>query len=132
MTTKTRPRGRPTDYRKEYIKIALDLGKQGKTIACIAAEIGVAKSTVQDWAEAHIDFGVAMKQSKASAERWLVDRALQRCDGTSNGSDNMIKWMLAAAHGWRDRSDEAPAVSTTNVDINFNDVKPDLNGDTVP
>lgn len=67
------PAGRPTDYDPEYCDLVIDLGKQGKSKAYMAAEIGVARQTLENWAAAHPEFMDAMTRAMTFAQAWWED-----------------------------------------------------------
>ena len=105
--------------------VPIAVGKQGGTIASVASKIGVAKSTIQLWAKEHSEFSAAMDLGKVHAEHYLVKLALERCKGANQGgSDNMLKWLLACAHGWRDKEPDTNVTLTLKNDIDFSTLKP--------
>ena len=55
--------GRPTDYRPEYCRRAIELGRQGKSRAQIAAALDQARQTLYDWERAHPEFLDAMRRA---------------------------------------------------------------------
>jgi hypothetical protein len=64
---------RPTDYDPAYCGQVIEYGKQGKSVAWMAAEIGVSKQTLHNWMAAHPEFMDAMDAAKAQAQRWWED-----------------------------------------------------------
>ena len=74
------PAGRPTDYRPEYCEAVIEYGRMGKSIAWMASELSVAKSTLQLWEKDIPEFSVAMTQARALSQRWWEDA----------GQDNML------------------------------------------
>jgi hypothetical protein len=72
--------GRPTDYRPEYCEQVIEYGKRGKSVAWMAAELGVAKQTIHNWAEEHPEFLDAFNVAKLHSQRWWEDA----------GQDNML------------------------------------------
>ena len=74
------PAGRPTDYRPEYCDAVIEYGRMGKSLAWMAAELGVAKSTLQLWEKDIPEFSVAMTQARVLSQRWWEDA----------GQDNML------------------------------------------
>lgn len=128
--TKKHPGGRPTKYRKEYCKMAVDLGKEGKTLVHLANTLGVTKSSINEWGSVHPEFSHALAQCKAGAEQWLLDRASERMAGGNVGaSDTLLKFMLSAAHGYREKTDvtsdiKADVTHKGTVDITFVDMVP--------
>ena len=60
-------------YKPEYCDTAIELGKEGKSLAGIAAEIGVTRWTLMNWAAAHVEFSTAIELAKEYAQRWWED-----------------------------------------------------------
>ena len=54
--------GRPTKYDPEYCKVAIDLGRKGKSRESIAANLNVSWNTLNIWAENHPEFFEALEQ----------------------------------------------------------------------
>jgi hypothetical protein len=120
--------GRPSKYDPKYCDIAIELGKKGKTLVHIANEIGVAKMTLNVWARDHNEFFYALQRCKALNEQFWLDLAEKKGTGKGKGSDTIIKFMLSAAHGYRERTDVISDNSNTNstaVELSFVDVKPE-------
>lgn len=67
------PIGRPTDYRIEYCEQVVELGRQGKGHAQIAAALNQARQTLYDWADAHPEFLDAMTRAKDLSQAWFED-----------------------------------------------------------
>jgi hypothetical protein len=73
--------GRPTKYNaEEHPRAAEDLARKGATLADIAEKLGVARSTLQSWLDAHPEFSVAIRAGRAetddNVERSLLARAV--------------------------------------------------------
>ena len=115
--------GQPTKYRKEYCKIAIELGKQGKQPVSIACAIGVSKSTIHEWASVHPEFSDAFALSRAYCEEWYVNKLQERVEGLNQGgSDTLIKYMLSASHNYREKSDVTSTVDMTvkgKIELDF-------------
>jgi DNA-binding XRE family transcriptional regulator len=85
------PAGRPTDYRPEYCASVVEFGRMGKSLTWMAAELGVAKSTLQLWEKEKPEFSVAMTQARALSQQWWEDAGQQSMllspgQGTFNAS----------------------------------------------
>lgn len=88
--------GRPCKYKPEYCKIAIDMGREGKTSLHIGNKIGVVKSTLHEWAKKYPDFSNALEFSKNLAHQFHMDEL----DSTENPTRfNAKKWMLSACFG---------------------------------
>jgi len=97
------PFGRPTLYKPEYCEQIVEFGKRGETFVCFAAEIGVCRDTISEWAAKYQDFSLALKQAKICAETYFIRLGTKACGGDQTLNFTAIKFFLAAAHGWRDK-----------------------------
>lgn len=70
----TNPVGRPTDYRAEYCERVIELGREGKSPAQIAAALDVARATLGLWADAHPEFMAAFTRAKDLSQAWFEDK----------------------------------------------------------
>lgn len=62
--------GRPTDYREEFCIKVIELGKQGFSKVQIAAELDVAKATIQNWEKEHPEFLASMTRAMTFSQAW--------------------------------------------------------------
>jgi hypothetical protein len=99
------PVGRPSNYKPEYCQQAIELGKIGKTMVHIANAFGKTKSVLHFWMDEHPEFAEAIALSKQLNEAYWLDLADSRANGLHQGSDVLIKFMLSAAHGYREKMD---------------------------
>jgi len=65
--------GRPTDYRPEFCEQVIELGRQGKSHAQIAASIGCSRRVLYDWQAAHPEFLHAIMEARDLAQAWFED-----------------------------------------------------------
>ncbi len=68
------PGGRPTDYKPEYCKRVVAMGKRGKSPAQMASALGVARQTIDNWGERQPAFLDALARARTEAQRWWEDR----------------------------------------------------------
>lgn len=66
--------GRPTDYRPEFCEQVVELGREGKSHAQIAAALDVARQTLHNWADAHPEFLDAITRARDLAQAWFEDK----------------------------------------------------------
>lgn len=66
--------GRPSDYLPEYCERVIELGRQGKSHAQIAAALDVARQTLHNWCDAHPEFLDAMTRARDLAQAWWEDK----------------------------------------------------------
>jgi hypothetical protein len=83
------PAGRPTDYLPEHCQQVLDLGREGKSHAQIAAELGVARQTLHNWAAQHPEFMDAITHARDLAQSWWETKGQ---DGLEKPGFNASLW----------------------------------------
>lgn len=98
-------RGRPTDYHPGLCDRVLEWGKQGKSRAWIADEIGVVRNTLKNWEAAHSEFLTAMERAQVAAQRWWEDKGQT---GMESREFNASIWSRSMAarfpDDWRETS----------------------------
>ena len=62
--------GRPPKYKPEFCDRIIELGKMGFSQAQMAADIGIAKQTITDWAKQHSDFSDALMHARTFSQAW--------------------------------------------------------------
>lgn len=62
--------GRPSKYDEAICQRVIDLGKEGKSLTQIAVALNVPKSTLQSWADQHIEFSAALTRAKQCEQAW--------------------------------------------------------------
>ena len=65
--------GRPTDYRPEFCEQVIELGRQGKSHAQIAATLGCARKTLYEWQSLYPEFSNAIMYARDLAQAWFED-----------------------------------------------------------
>lgn len=73
--------GRPTKYDPRYCDEVIRCCTGGASLTSFAAEIGVARRTLHNWAEAHPEFADACEVAHALACRWYEERLRKVADG---------------------------------------------------
>ncbi len=68
------PAGRPSAYDAAYCDEVIDLGKQGKSKAQMAAAFDVSRQTIDNWAAAHEEFLEALSRAEAHAQAYWEDK----------------------------------------------------------
>ena len=66
--------GRPTSYRAEYCDTVRLSGAEGKTLAEMARDIGVDRSTLADWCKIHPEFSRAVRAGLDTAQAWWEEQ----------------------------------------------------------
>lgn len=79
ITAKEKPPGyvfgRPAVYRAEFCDRIIELGKLGYSQAQMAADLGVSKQTITDWAKSHDDFSDALTLARTYSQSWWEMKA---------------------------------------------------------
>lgn len=65
---------RPTDYDASYCEAVIDLGREGKSKAQMAAHFDVSRQTIDNWAAAHPEFLEALNRAMAHCQAWWENR----------------------------------------------------------
>ena len=65
--------GRPTDYRPEFCEQVIELGRQGKSHAQIAAGLGCSRRVLYLWQAEHPEFMHAIMEARDLAQAWFED-----------------------------------------------------------
>jgi hypothetical protein len=79
------PVGRPTDYDPKYCELVIEMGRQGKSKAQIAATIGVTRKTMWTWCSVHEEFLNAIEYAEELALQWWEDIAQDHLKQTKDG-----------------------------------------------
>lgn len=69
------PAGRPTLYRPEYCERVMELGREGKSKAQWAADIGVSRQTLDTWGATHPEFLDALTHATDLQLAWWESKA---------------------------------------------------------
>lgn len=117
--------GRPTAYKPEYCQMMLDFfdrdyteivdGKREASnfpsVAGFARKIGVAKSTLYEWAKHHEAFSNVLSQCKDAQEDILINNSLK---GGYNAP--FAQFLLKNTHGFRDKTEVDQTISEVKID----------------
>ena len=77
-------RGRPTAYKAEFCQLVLELAAQGFSLGGVAGQIGITRSTINKWIDAHPEFSEAC--SRAAAGRLWFWESVSIHVGLTGGS----------------------------------------------
>jgi transposase len=74
MSDETKPKGpggRPSLYKPEYCDRVIEFGREGMSVVEMAAELGVARSTLEEaWPAAHEEFSEAFARARELSQAW--------------------------------------------------------------
>jgi hypothetical protein len=104
--------GRPTLYKPEYCQYLLEDMAQGFSLTAFAGLIGVSRSTINMWMDAHPEFSEAVSQGKALQLRaWELDaRNIARGNGGPGASTMTVFGLSNLGDGeWRNKQDHTLA-----------------------
>lgn len=104
---------RPSTYKPEFCEAVVEAGKQGKSIAWMAAFFDVNKDTIYEWAKVHPEFSDALTRARAHAQAWWEDRGQ---DGMATPGFNGSVWSRSMAARFPDDWREQKGVELTGRD----------------
>lgn len=105
--TPKRPPWRPTDYKPEFCERVIEWGRLGKSKAWMAAELGVAKSTLQLWEKVHPDFSAALSYAIALSQQWWEDSGQTGMTADKFNNGVWVRSMAARfPEDWRETTDQ--------------------------
>ena len=96
--------GRPTKYEPRYCDEIVKFCRDGYSLTAFAGEIGVARSTITEWAERHEEFSVAVSRAKAVACRWWEDKLRKRADGEGSATAAVFGVKNMGGDDWQEKS----------------------------
>lgn len=101
--------GRPTKYQEAYAELVIEEMATGKSLTAFAAEIGVARSSINEWMEHHDEFSEAVKIAKAKCAAWWEAKGrLLATTGGGPGQATAVIFGLKnmAADDWREKVEQ--------------------------
>lgn len=106
------PAGRPTSYREVYCNEVISHMAEGASLTSFAADIGVARSTINEWMANNPEFSEAVKIGKAKCAAWW-ERIGRENAQTGGGNATLVIFGLKnmAAEDWREKSEQVVTFS---------------------
>lgn len=98
--------GRPSKYEPRFCDELIECAAKGYSLAGFAGKIGVARSTISEWADAYPEFSNAVARARSSAAYSWETRAIRVGDeGGGPGASQMIQFALRSLAGddWHDK-----------------------------
>ena len=114
-----RPIGRPSKYKPEYCAAIVAHMSEGASATSFAAEIGVSRSTITEWAGEHPEFSAAVTRGKAKCAAWW-ERVARTNAVTGDGNATLTVFGLKnmRPEDWADRIEhtgkDGGAIETVN------------------
>lgn len=101
------PAGRPSKYQESYCDLVIEHMAEGASLTSFAAEIGVARDTISEWAVQHEEFSVAVKIGKAKCAAWWekIGRS-NAISGDGNATLVIFGLKNMAAEDWREKTEQ--------------------------
>ena len=105
------PAGQPTLYRPEYCERVIELGKLGMSVVEMAADMGVARNTLEtNWPANNPEFLQAFTQAKQLSQAWWesmgrVNLIMPPSSGTFQASVWSRSMAARFPADWREKSD---------------------------
>lgn len=115
--------GRPSAYNPSYCDVVVRLGADGYSKARMAAHIGVAKQTIDNWAKAHPDFLDALTRANTLSQAWWEQEAQ---NGLKNREFNAGIWDKSVKSMFRDDYTERTINEHVGKDDGPIEIKDDL------
>jgi hypothetical protein len=98
------PAGRPSKYEPAFCEAVVEHMKDGASLTSFAASIEVARSTINEWIDAHPEFSEAVKRGKAGCAAWWEKQTRKLAvDGGGNATLCIFGLKNMAAEDWRDK-----------------------------
>ncbi len=100
--------GQPSKYKKTYCALVLKLMKEGQSILHVANEIGVVRSTIQNWSEKHPEFLVALEKGQQLAEAFWMNQGESGLWNQGQGitfNSTVWKYFMANRFNWKDKQE---------------------------
>lgn len=103
--------GRPSLYDPAYCDQVMEWGAQGKSKAWMCANLGIARQTLENWAEAHPEFLDAITRAMLMSQAWWEDQGQSyMLMGHQSGTFNASVWSRSMAArfpaDWREKSEQ--------------------------
>ena len=100
-------RGRPTKYDPKYCQMVIDHMTDGSSLTSFAAEIDVARSTINEWMYNNPDFSEAVKRGKAKCAAWWERAGRLGAIGAMDVNPTLVIFGLKnmSPDDWRDKQE---------------------------
>ena len=112
-------KGRPTLYKPEYCQRVIELGREGKSLHQMAADLDVCFVTLNVWRDKYPEFQAALTRARELAQAWWEDLGQKGCTGRDfNANAYSLQVRNRFPETWRDKTDLAHSgLPNTNTPI---------------
>jgi len=136
-TTEKRPVGRPSLYDPKYCEEVVALGRIGKSVEQIAANLNVSLRTMYLWRDTHEEFMHALDDAKTYEQAWWEEQAATyMVENKESDRLNATLWSRSMAARFPKKYRESTKTEITGADgapllsgIQVSFVKPNDNQD---
>ena len=98
------PAGRPTKFDPTYCEQVIDHMAEDASLTSFAAEIGVSRSTINEWAQHHPEFSAAVGVAKARCAAWWEKQGRHLAvNGGGNATLVVFGLKKMSPDDWRER-----------------------------
>lgn len=99
--------GRPTKYEQRYCDEVVEHMTDGASLTSFAAEIDVARSTINVWMEENPEFSEAVKRGKAKCAAWWEKQGRLGATGGAQVNPTLVIFGLKnmAGEDWREKQE---------------------------
>lgn len=107
------PAGRPTSYDPSYCERVIEMGRDGYSVVEMAAEIGVARNTLEQlWTAANPEFLQALTEARDASQAWWESQARKHIImPQGSGTFQAAAWSRSMAarfpKDWREKNETA-------------------------
>jgi hypothetical protein len=123
------PGGRPSKYDPEHCETVVALGSQGKSKVEIAHEIGVNRTTIDEWARVHPEFSRAITRAKEAEQIWWERKGRDNLESQVFQASMWSRSMAARfPKDWREKTahvggddDDNPIKTESKVDLGLDE-----------
>lgn len=118
--------GRPTKYDPAFCDRVIELGAEGKTLAAMADDLDIDRSTLNDWCENNAEFSRAVARGLDKAQAWWENKGQSATFGAFpgfNATSYIFQMKNRFKEDWRDKVESEVNGNLTVQIIRFGDAE---------
>lgn len=116
-TAEKRPVGRPTLYDPSYCEKVIELGRIGKSIEQICANLNISIRTIYLWRDTYEDFMQALEDAKTLEQAWWEEQATSyMVENKESDKLNVGLWSRSMAARFPKKYRESTKTEITGAD----------------
>lgn len=120
--TKPKKMGRPSKYESAMCDRAIEMMSRGLAMCQVAAKLGIAWATLQNWQQAHPEFLAAIKEGEKRSEAWWMELGRRMAMGKLAGNPTTWIFNMKNRFGWVDKH-ESNVTQTNQTTIKLETVQ---------